>query len=193
VRFGWAAPSFAGSGDAHIDTPCIERIRDEEVRDAAILCEELGFHSFWLADHLILGRGGAILECWTMLSAVAALTRRLRLGTLVLCENHRNPALAAKMAATLDVISGGRLDYGVGAGWHRVEQEAYSFAWNPEPAVRIRRMEESVIIAKAVWTQERLSYPGRYYTIEGVSKAAYDGSHLKLTTSPGNEKFLNTA
>jgi alkanesulfonate monooxygenase SsuD/methylene tetrahydromethanopterin reductase-like flavin-dependent oxidoreductase (luciferase family) len=112
----------------------------EEMRRVASLAEELGFDSIWLCDHFltlapdayvedagIAGGGGAarveetrsmpLLECWTTLSALARDTRRLRLGTSVLCHSYRSPSVLAKMAATLDVISSGRLDLGLGAGW----------------------------------------------------------------------------
>lgn len=165
IDFGWAVPTFAGSRDSHIDVPCYEEVDWDLTRDTVLLCEGLGFDSAWVADHLILGREGAILEVWTVMAAIAAATKRLRIGSLVLCEAHRNPALAAKMAATLDVISRGRLDYGIGCGWHRAEMQAYGLPWNEKPAVRIRRMEECIQIAKLMWTTPKPSFKGRYYTI----------------------------
>lgn len=89
--------------------------RFSKIRDLVLECEKLGYHSVWLDDHLMYN-DWPILECWTTLSALAASTSRIRLGTMVSCMAHRNPALLAKMAATVDVISGGRLELGVGAG-----------------------------------------------------------------------------
>ncbi|MEM2905827.1 MAG: LLM class flavin-dependent oxidoreductase [Candidatus Bathyarchaeia archaeon] len=166
IEFGWALPTFAGSRDTHIDDPCYEEVDWDLTRDTVLLCEELGFDSAWVADHLILGREGEILEVWTVMTALAAITKRLRIGSLVLCEAHRNPALAAKMAATFDVISKGRLDYGIGAGWHKVEMQAYGLPWNEKPAVRVRRMIESIKIAKLMWTEKKASFKGRYYEVK---------------------------
>jgi len=128
--------------------------------------EELGFDSLWVADHLFLGKRGAILECWTTLSALASLTKRMRLGTIHLCNVFRHPALVAKMAATLDVISGGRLEFFIDAGWAEREAKAYGFSWDPDPYVRIERMEEAIEIAKLMWSQEKPSFKGKYYRIE---------------------------
>jgi len=92
-----------------------------EIREIALLSEALGFDSIWLYDHLLYedkkGRRVGIWECWSILSALAAFTRRVELGTLVACNSFRNPALQAKMAHTVNEISAGRLVLGVGAGW----------------------------------------------------------------------------
>ena len=134
--------------------------------------ERLGFHSGWLFDHLfeLPGAGPSLepcLECWTSLSALAAETKKLRLGVTVLCATYRNPALLAKMASTLDVISNGRLEFGIGAGWAGVEHEAYGFPFD-KPAIRIGRLRESVKIIRSMWTEEKTSFHGKYYDIEGA-------------------------
>ena len=99
-----------------------------ELREMAVASEELGFDSLWLQDHLIFrrpsGTSGAE-ECWTLMSALAASTRRVELGTLVICMPFRNPALLAKMADAVDEVSSGRLILGLGAGWHEPEYEAF--------------------------------------------------------------------
>ena len=93
-------------------------------RDVVLECERLGYDSVWLDDHLMFQKL-PILECWTTLSALASITAKIRLGTMVLCNSFRTPALLAKMAATLDVISNGRLEFGIGAGVQRDEHAAY--------------------------------------------------------------------
>ena len=101
-----------------------------EIRTTALAAEEAGFDSIWLYDHLLFrfeGPTTGIWECWTTLSALAEATKRVELGTLVMCNAFRNPALLAKMATTLDEVSGGRLILGLGAGWHKPEFEAFGF------------------------------------------------------------------
>jgi alkanesulfonate monooxygenase SsuD/methylene tetrahydromethanopterin reductase-like flavin-dependent oxidoreductase (luciferase family) len=94
-------------------------------------------------------------------------TKKLRLGVTVLCATYRNPALLAKMASTLDVISGGRLEFGIGAGWAEVEHKAYGFPFD-KPATRIGRLREAVKIIKSMWIEEKTSFHGKYYDIEGA-------------------------
>ena len=106
----------------------------------------------------------SILECWTTLAALSAVTSKIRLGTMVLCNSFRNPALLAKMAATLDVISNGRLEFGIGAGVQRNEHVAYGIPF-PEPRARINRLKEAVEITKKLWTEETVSYKGKFYRI----------------------------
>ena len=135
----------------------------ERVRNVVLECERLGYDSIWLDDHLMYGKT-PILECWTTLSALASLTAKIRLGTMVLCNSYRNPALLAKMAATLDVISNGRLELGIGAGVQKDEHEAYGIPF-PKPSERIERMKEAVEIIKKLWTEENANYQGKYYTV----------------------------
>lgn len=162
VKFGFCLPLIAGAGAQY------ETIDYSALQAAVLECEALGFDAFWVADHLILGLRGAILECWTVLSALAVRTAKLRLGSLVLCPAHRHPAVTAKMAATLDVISKGRLEFGIGAGWNEDEQEAYGLPWAPSARVRIEQMVEGIEIAKRMWTTEQPSYHGRYYAIHNA-------------------------
>jgi len=159
VKFGFCVPVLAGSGTD------FRTVDYRSIKAAVVECEQLGYDSFWVADHLILGFDGSILECWTVLSALASLTEKMRLGTLVLCNSHRCPAVTAKMAATLDVISNGRLDFGIGAGWNRSEHEAYGLPWNPSGRARIEQMVEGIQIAKRMWTEEKPSFKGKYYEI----------------------------
>jgi F420-dependent oxidoreductase-like protein len=140
----------------------------EGIRGIATEAERLGFESLWVSDHFFMTPESVdtpCLECWTTLSALARDTRRLRLGAMVASQSYRNPALAAKMAATVDNISGGRLNYGVGAGWKDVEYAAYGYLF-PSPDTRIRQLNDSLEIAKKMWTEERATYEGKYYSVK---------------------------
>jgi probable F420-dependent oxidoreductase len=168
VRFGIALP--------HYDTSYAGRpVSWESVRKVAVLAEGCGLDSVWVSDHLFLDwskYGGppdtqGALECWTTLTAVAAATERVRVGSLTLCNDLRNPALVAKMAATLDLLSGGRLDLGLGAGWYEPEYAAAGIEFSA-PGVRIRRLGEAVEIVGRLLGGEELTLQGRYYRVDGA-------------------------
>src|SRR5437879_6904569 len=126
--------------------------------------EEAGFDSAWFMDHLAppAAREHDTLEAWTLASAIAARTISIRLGHLVLCDPFRHPALLAKMAATLDVISGGRLELGMGWGSVPTELTTYGFGDDP-PAVRATKLRETLEILDKMFGGEPFDYDGKHY------------------------------
>jgi F420-dependent oxidoreductase-like protein len=134
--------------------------------DRAEMAERLGYHSFWLVDHFwTLGMPDVdLLEAVTMMSAIAARTERVRIGTLVLCNSFRNPALLAKSLTTIDHISNGRLEVGLGAGWMEQEYRANGYEF-PSVGTRLRQLDEGLQILKAMFTENRANFKGRYYTV----------------------------
>jgi F420-dependent oxidoreductase-like protein len=134
--------------------------------DRAEMAERLGYHSFWLVDHFwTLGMPDLdLLEAVTMMSAIAARTERVRIGTLVLCNSFRNPALLAKSLTTIDQISNGRLEVGLGAGWMEQEYRANGYEF-PSVGTRLRQLDEGLQILKAMFTENRANFKGRYYTV----------------------------
>jgi F420-dependent oxidoreductase-like protein len=129
--------------------------------------EELGYDSVWVYDHLHnVPRPAheAVFECWTMLAAISQLTSRVRLGQMVGCNSYRNPALLAKITSTLDVVSGGRLDWGIGAGWYANEYHGYGFEF-PPPKQRIGMLKECVQIVRSMWTQPETTFEGEHYQL----------------------------
>jgi alkanesulfonate monooxygenase SsuD/methylene tetrahydromethanopterin reductase-like flavin-dependent oxidoreductase (luciferase family) len=136
------------------------------IRDIVLECEHQGYHAVWLDDHLMYN-DWPILESWTTLSALASLTSKIRLGTMVSCSAHRNPALLAKMAATLDVLSNGRLELGIGAGTQETEHIAYGFGF-PPPSVRIERLSEALEVIRRLWMEEKANYQGNHYTLKNA-------------------------
>ena len=136
------------------------------LKERALAAEEYGFHSLWLPDHMWV-RGAPqldYLESWTVLSGLAAATTKIRLGGLVFCNSYRNPAFFAKMLATLDNISNGRVEVGLGAGWMDEEYKAYGYEF-PSGGVRASQLREGVEIIKKMFTEEKPSYEGKYYKI----------------------------
>ena len=156
--------------------------------------ESLGFHSGWLFDHFMepTRRGvtyDPILEAWTTLSALASETTRLRLGVTVLCVAYRHPAVLAKMASTLDVISEGRVELGVGAGWAKNEFNAYGYHFD-RPAVRIAKLRETVIILKKMFTDTNPTFRGKYYTIrEAINNPKPVQAKLPIWIGGSGEQF----
>jgi F420-dependent oxidoreductase-like protein len=136
--------------------------------EIAVLAEELGYDSLWLYDHfhnVPRPAQEAVFECWMATAAISQRTSRIRLGQMVGCNSYRSPALLAKMTSTVDVISGGRLDWGIGAGWYENEYKGYGYEF-PAAKVRIGMLRETVEIVRSMWTEPETSYDGRYYTLE---------------------------
>jgi F420-dependent oxidoreductase-like protein len=138
----------------------------EEARAAAVEFDRLGFDSVWVCDHLygVPMPNLPIFEAWSELAAVAALTSRVELGTLVTPPFVRNPAVLAKQVATIDHIAGGRTIVGLGAGWFQAEFEAYGCPFPPVGA-RLRALEESAQVLRRLWTEERVTFEGRHVTV----------------------------
>src|SRR5579883_1496172 len=125
------------------------------------------FEHAWVSDHFMsLGENpaGPCLESWTLLTALAAQTRRLRIGVMVSGNTYRPPALLAKMAATVDVITHGRLNFGIGTGWSQQEHLAYGIPL-PSPGERIRRLDEACELIRRLWTESAVTFDGRYYQL----------------------------
>jgi len=165
-----------------------------ELRDIAQAAEQLGYHSLWLYDHFYhfpVPDNVSILEPWTLMSVLAGATTSIRLGTLVLCNGYRPPALLAKMAATLDVLSGGRLEFGYGAGWHQEEFAGYGYDF-PPVATRIRQMEEGLRVIKQLWSAERASFAGKFYHLNDAicEPKPVQRPHPPITIGGGGERML---
>jgi probable F420-dependent oxidoreductase len=142
------------------------------VREACRLAEAGGFEAYARPDHLLaegtLATSGApLLECFTTTAALVPATRRLRFLQVVACNSFRSPALLAKMVATLDVISQGRMELGLGAGWFRREYEAYGYDF-PPARVRLAQLREALQVVKLLWTGGPVDYAGSHYRLRGA-------------------------
>jgi len=175
VSFEYNIPVFAGAptqgtDPVHRDTPCYETLDWEQTKSGVLKAEELEFSTVWAPDHLMLGRNRAEYECWTLMSALAGITEDINVGSLVLCNDYRNPALVAKMAATLDVISDGRLELGLGAGWHSPEYDAYGWEYR-DGFERLMRLDEGIRLMKRMWSA-------------GGDGASFEGDHYQIDNAP---------
>jgi F420-dependent oxidoreductase-like protein len=133
--------------------------------------DTLGYDTAWVFDHFLpifSDPTGPCLEAWTALSALAVATRKVRLGVMVTGNTYRHPAVLAKMATTVDIISGGRLILGIGAGWFEQEHQEYGIPFHTTGG-RLRRLEEAIEIIKRLWTDERANFSGRYHELRNAS------------------------
>jgi F420-dependent oxidoreductase-like protein len=165
TRVGLQIPSFTFPGVADADL-------FETIAGIATTAENNGFDSVWVMDHLyqigVVGpREDPMLEAYTLLSALAARTRQVALGTMVTGVTYRNPALLAKIVTTLDVISSGRAIMGIGAAWNDEEHAGYGFDF-PTAGERLDRLEEALQIIRAMFTEQTPSFDGRHYRIQQV-------------------------
>ncbi len=143
------------------------------IEKIALEAEKIGYDSIWSSDHFFLddkSEDRNCLEAWTLLSALAAVTKKIKIGTLVTCNSYRYPAVLAKMAATVDMISNGRLIFGFGAGWKEMEYNAYGIPF-PSTLDRLYQMEEAIEIIKLLWTKPKVTYEGKYYQIKDAFAA----------------------
>jgi F420-dependent oxidoreductase-like protein len=165
----------------------------ETMTSVAQSADELGFASAWLADHLHPSPRGpqeVPFECWTTTAAVARDTKRIRIGQTVTCNGFRNPALLAKMASTVDVLSHGRLTCGIGAGWHEQEYRAFGYDF-PDTPDRLRLLGEAVQVLLAMWTQDEPLFEGKYYQVRGAinQPKGVQKPHIPLLIGGGGEKI----
>ena len=145
----------------------------DNVGPVARYVDESAFDSLWVYDHLLYEGGypghpysEPVMECFTVLGAIAAITQRVRLGQLVLGMPYRNPALMAKMATTLDLISHGRSILGIGAGWHKREYEAYGYGEFEDVGTRMKRLEEGLRVLLSIWTERPADFQGTFYRVD---------------------------
>ena len=151
--------------------------------EIAELADRLGFDSLWVYDHFHNVPRPAhetVFECWATIAAISQRTSRIRLGQMVGCNSYRNPALLAKITSTIDVMSGGRLEWGIGAGWYENEYRAYGYDF-PKPKDRIGMLRESVEIVRSMWTESETTYKGNYYE---TVRANCDPKPLQQPTPP---------
>jgi len=175
----------------------IQRTDWPSLRDAAMTAEREGFDSIWFDDHLLADEGDwhdPKLEGWTALAALAPLTSTARLGLLVAANTFRNPGLTAKLAVTLDHLSGGRAILGIGAGWFQREHDAFGIDYGTGFGERLDRLEESVDLIERLLAGERITHAGSFYrVVDAVCEPRPIQARLPiLIGGSGREKTLRT-
>jgi len=144
----------------------------ETMTKVAQTADEVGFASAWLVDHFHTiphPSQEVTFECWMSTVALARDTRIIRIGQMVTCNSYRHPALLAKMASTVDVLSHGRLNVGIGAGWDEDEYRAYGYGYTyPDGPERLRQLREAVRVMLAMWKEQEAHFEGTYYQVRGT-------------------------
>lgn len=190
TTFGFQIPGFTHAGETDAEM-------FDHVAALARAAEISGFESIWVMDHFwqLPALGGPtqpILEGWTLLGALAAITERVQLGTLVSGVTYRNPALLAKQATTLDVISKGRAILGIGAAWYEPEHDGLGFGF-PPVGERMDRLEEAIKICRLMFTEETPSFAGRHYEIvdaHNVPRPVHPGGPPIMVGGSGERRTL---
>ena len=142
----------------------------DRILGVAGLIEDSGYDSIWVYDHFHthpVVNQESTFEAWTLMAALAAATSRVRLGQMCTCALYRPPSMLAKIASSIDVISGGRLEVGIGAGWSKGEFEAYGYRYPPDRE-RLDMLEEAVQVLLAMWTQDEAKFSGEHYSVDGA-------------------------
>jgi F420-dependent oxidoreductase-like protein len=188
LKFGLSLPQGWAMDLATIKDPIFAY---EAMTDVAQVADETGFGSVWLVDHfhtIPQPSQEVTFECWTTTAALARDTKRVRVGQMVTCNGFRNPALLAKMASTVDVLSHGRLNFGIGAGWYEHEHRAYGYDY-PDGPDRLRRLREAVQVILAMWTQAEAVFEGTYYQVHGAinQPKGVQKPHIPLLIGGGGE------
>jgi probable F420-dependent oxidoreductase len=172
----------------------------ERVVDAAVDAEQLGYDSVWLSDHMVFdlakyGGGPELIGCLeplTTLSVLAVKTQRVRLGTLVLCNEFRHPAVVAKTVATIHLASGNRVEFGIGAGWYTQDFEPFGIPFRP-PGERLGRLEEAVTIIRSLWTGDPVTFAGKHYQLTDAMLRPALASPPTIWTAGKGERSLRIA
>ena len=141
-----------------------------KAKEAALAAESAGYDSIWVYDHfhnVPKPSHEAVFECWTVMAALTEVTSRVRLGQMVGCALYRPPALLAKITSNIDVMSGGRLDWGIGAGWYEHEFNGYGYEFKSAKE-RIGVLRETVEIVKSMWSEPDTTYEGKYFRLKGA-------------------------
>ena len=169
IQFGFCLPIFAAPGGNFFRTPNYRELDAPATLAMGVRADELGYDSLWVADHLMLGKDEAILEGWTVISALAGATRRAKLGMIHEAVLFRNPALAAKMASTLDLISGGRLIHFMDCGFNGREYVNYGLPWDDDEDLRMEMLGEATELILKLWTaDEPVTHSGKHYQVSNA-------------------------
>jgi F420-dependent oxidoreductase-like protein len=195
IQFGLTIPQGWRGGDLPLEEENNPVKQFAFSKEVAITADNLGFDSIYAYDHLIpfFRDDGEknIFECFTLLSATATITNKIRIGQIVTCNSYRNPALLAKMVSTLDVISNGRIEFGIGAGWYEKEYVAYGYDF-PSNVIRIRQLDESISVIKELWTKRKATFSGHYYKVKDAicNPKPIQYPHPIIMVGGSGEKYL---
>ena len=189
IKFGFCAPIFSNPGMAFFRTPNYKRLGWDDIKETTLYCEEVGFDSVFIADHLFLGNNGEIFECTTLMSALAALTLKMEIIPIHLCNNFRNPSVVAKIFSTLSHITNGRVSIFYDYGWREAEFKAYDIAFEDED-IRVKKMTEGLEIIKGMLSEEVFSLSGDFYNINKALCTPLPVKRIPIWMGEANNKEM---
>lgn len=188
IKYSVFLPTGFGQELAHIPDP-VEAY--ETLTRMAQAADELGYETLWSADHFhtIPPSQEVSFESWSTLTALARDTKRVRIGHMVTGNSYRNPALQAKMASTVDVLSHGRLTFGIGSGWYESDYVGYGYDYS-NAGERLRQLREAVQIILSMWKEEETTFEGKYYQVRGAinQPKGVQKPHIPMLIAGGGEK-----
>jgi alkanesulfonate monooxygenase SsuD/methylene tetrahydromethanopterin reductase-like flavin-dependent oxidoreductase (luciferase family) len=200
VSFGISLPNFAGNSylPGPVETyypidyafPLNDSFSWDQLTAISTSGERLGYSSLWAADHFMLGK--ATFDAWMTLTALSTMTRKVKLGTFMSCDGYRNPALVAKMAANLAIISSNRFVLGYGAGWYQPDFEAYGFQF-PPLGERVSRMREGLQIVRGMLGNPKFSFSGKYYAVKDAKNDPKPSASVPIFVGGGGKRTLRAA
>ncbi len=168
VKFGFCAPIFANPGMAFFRTPNYKKLGWEDIKEITLYCEKLGLDSVFIADHVFLGNNGDIWECISLMSALGALTSKMEIIPIHLCNNFRTPSLVAKTFSTISHITNGRVTLFYDYGWRKAEFDSYGISFCNSDEERISQMDEGIQVIKGMLSQENFSFEGDFYQVKNA-------------------------
>lgn len=195
LQFGLTIPQGWRGGDLDLEKENNAIKQFEFSKSIVISADKIGFDSLYAYDHLIpffkddIHKN--IFECFILLSATATITKSIKIGQVVTCNSYRNPALLAKMVSTLDVISNGRMELGIGAGWYEKEYLAYGYDYSSH-LERINQLDESLSVIRDMWTKKSASFEGHYYNLKDAvcNPKPVQKPHPTIMVGGSGEKYL---
>ena len=164
IKFGFCAPIFSNPGMLFFRTPAYEKLEWKSIKETTLLCEKLGYDSVFVADHLFLGNNGDIFESMTTMTALGAITEKISVIPIHLCNNFRHPGLVAKSYCTLSHITNGRVELFYDYGWRKKEFDQYGIDFCATDADRISQMSEGLELIIGLLNSDEFSYTGNFYT-----------------------------
>jgi alkanesulfonate monooxygenase SsuD/methylene tetrahydromethanopterin reductase-like flavin-dependent oxidoreductase (luciferase family) len=168
IKFGFCIPVFANPGMLFFRTPAYKKLEWNSIFNATKLCENLGYDSVFIADHLHLGNEGAIYECMAVMAALGSVTTKMSIIPIHLCNNFRHPGVVAKFLSTLSHITNGRVELFYDYGWRKSEFDSYGIDFCVNDSERVTQMAEGIEVIQGMLNNESFSYNGKYYKLENA-------------------------
>jgi len=168
IKFGFCIPVYANPGMTYCRTPAYQKLDWQSIKEAVLLSEELGYDSIFVADHLFWGQEGEIWECMSLMGAFAAITKKINIIPIHLCNNFRSPGIVAKAFSTMSHISDGRVELFYDYGWRKKEFEMYGIDFGENDGCRIDQMIEGLEVIRGLFKEDRFSFNGKFYRLNNA-------------------------